>query len=125
MCSALSRQVDQVAVVGAPDPVLGEIGVAFVVPVGTPAAAPPDEGVLLGPVRDAVAAVLADYKAPDRVVVVDGLPLTSMMKVDKRALGEQAALLPPLRPGGVEPPTRHTGETTAETANEMNGARAS
>jgi non-ribosomal peptide synthetase component E (peptide arylation enzyme) len=29
---------------------------------------------------------VADYKAPDRVEVVDELPLTSMLKVDKRAL---------------------------------------
>jgi acyl-CoA synthetase (AMP-forming)/AMP-acid ligase II len=29
---------------------------------------------------------LADYKAPDHVRVVDDLPLTSMLKVDKRAL---------------------------------------
>ncbi len=33
---------------------------------------------------------LADYKAPDRLVLVDSLPLTSMMKVDKRSLAERA-----------------------------------
>jgi non-ribosomal peptide synthetase component E (peptide arylation enzyme) len=27
-----------------------------------------------------------DYKAPDEVVVIDALPLTAMMKVDKAAL---------------------------------------
>ena len=37
-------------------------------------------------------AALADYKAPDRLVVVDALPLTSVGKVDKRALAEDAAL---------------------------------
>ena len=40
---------------------------------------------------NAARASLADYKAPDRVVVVDRLPLTSMMKVDKRALADRAA----------------------------------
>ena len=29
---------------------------------------------------------LADYKAPDRLEVVDALPLTAMMKIDKTAL---------------------------------------
>jgi non-ribosomal peptide synthetase component E (peptide arylation enzyme) len=33
---------------------------------------------------------LADYKAPDRVIVVDDLPTTSMLKVDKRALSARA-----------------------------------
>ena len=80
--------LDQVAVVGAPDPVLGEIGVAFVVPApGTD----PDPAELVVALREAACRTLADYKAPDRVVVVDRLPLTSMMKVDKRVLAEQAA----------------------------------
>jgi acyl-CoA synthetase (AMP-forming)/AMP-acid ligase II len=73
--------VAAVAVIGAPDPVLGEIGVAFVVPAN-------EEGDLLE--RDAVRAWcrdrLADYKSPDRVVLVDELPVTAMMKLDKRAL---------------------------------------
>ncbi len=80
--------VAQVAVVGAPDPVLGEIGVAFVVPSGS---GPADGEALLDELRSVARAVLADYKAPDRVVVVDGLPLTSMMKVDKRALADGLA----------------------------------
>jgi acyl-CoA synthetase (AMP-forming)/AMP-acid ligase II len=78
--------VVQVAVVGAPDPVLGEIGVAFVVTDG-----PVDEATLLDDLRATARATLADYKAPDRLVVVDALPLTSMMKVDKRALAGPAA----------------------------------
>jgi acyl-CoA synthetase (AMP-forming)/AMP-acid ligase II len=79
--------VAQVAVVGAPDPVLGEVGVAFV--VLEPDAAPDERG-LLAELRAATGAVLADYKAPDRLVVVDDLPMTSMMKVDKRALADRA-----------------------------------
>ena len=81
--------VAQVAVLGVPDPVLGEIGVAFVVPAGTP----PDERMpALDDLRTFCKAALADYKAPDRLVVVDALPLTSVGKVDKRSLAEHAAL---------------------------------
>ncbi len=90
------QAVEQVAVVGTPDPVLGEIGVAFVVPA---AGDRPDPERLLAELRAAARAVLADYKAPDRVVVVDSLPLTSMMKVDKRMLADRAASAPP--PVGV------------------------
>ena len=31
---------------------------------------------------------LADYKAPDRLEVVAELPMTSMLKIDKGALGQ-------------------------------------
>jgi acyl-CoA synthetase (AMP-forming)/AMP-acid ligase II len=72
--------VARAAVVGAPDPVLGEVGVAFVVPVAD--SPPPTRDTLRSWCRDRV----ADYKAPDRVELVDDLPLTSMLKVDKRAL---------------------------------------
>ena len=56
---------------------IGEIGVAFVVPIEH--TAPPT----LDSLRAFVAARLADYKRPDRVVVTDTLPLTAMMKIDK------------------------------------------
>jgi acyl-CoA synthetase (AMP-forming)/AMP-acid ligase II len=72
--------VARAAVVGVPDTVLGEIGVAFVVPV--PGAEPPTLEVLRAWCRDR----LADYKAPDRLELVDDLPVTSMLKIDKRAL---------------------------------------
>src|SRR5664280_2502694 len=81
--------IAQIAVVGAPDPVLGETGVAFVVPA---AGADVDADALLTALRETASASLADYKAPDRVIVVDDLPLTSMMKVDKRVLADRAAL---------------------------------
>ena len=77
--------VAQVAVLGVPDPVLGEIGVAFVV------AAPERDAPSSPSSGPSVKAALADYKAPDRLVVVDALPLTSVGKVDKRALAEDAA----------------------------------
>jgi acyl-CoA synthetase (AMP-forming)/AMP-acid ligase II len=80
--------VAQVAVVGAPDDVLGEIGVAFVVPAAA-AEVPPE----LDDVRTAVRERLADYKAPDRLYVVEDLPLTPMAKIDKRALAARAAEL--------------------------------
>jgi len=73
------------AVVGAPDPVLGEIGVAYVVAAGA------DDPPTLEALRAWCGARLADYKAPDRVAIVDELPLTAMGKVDKRALGALAA----------------------------------
>ncbi|HYV59842.1 MAG TPA: AMP-binding protein [Acidimicrobiia bacterium] len=76
--------VTRAAVVGVPDPVLGEIGVAFVVP--TARASPPTRDGLRAWCRDR----LADYKAPDRLELVDELPLTSMHKVDKRALAARA-----------------------------------
>jgi acyl-CoA synthetase (AMP-forming)/AMP-acid ligase II len=75
--------VARVAVVGVPDPVLGEVGVAFVVPA--PDAAPPTLDALRAWCRDR----LADYKAPDRLELVDDLPVTSMLKIDKRALVAQ------------------------------------
>ena len=78
--------VAQVAVLGVPDPVLGEIGVAFVV-VAAPHATP-----ALADLRTFCRAALADYKSPDRLVVVDTLPVTSVGKVDKLALAEDAAL---------------------------------
>ena len=79
--------VDQVAIVGVPDPVLGEIGVAFVVRAEGSTS---DEADLLAGLREMVRGSLADYKAPDRLMVLDRLPLTPMMKVDKRVLVELA-----------------------------------
>lgn len=76
--------VARASVVGVSDDVLGEIGVAVVVPADP--AAPPDVAAL----RGHCAAALADYKAPDAVVVVGELPLTPMMKVDPTRLGELA-----------------------------------
>ena len=79
--------VVQVAVVGAPDPVLGEIGVAFVVGVVSAAAPTLDD------LRSASRARLADYKAPDRLHLVAELPVTPMAKIDKRELAARAAEL--------------------------------
>jgi acyl-CoA synthetase (AMP-forming)/AMP-acid ligase II len=58
---------------------LGEIGVLFVVPR-------PGRELELADLRAWVKEQLADYKAPDALVIVDELPLTSIGKVDKKAL---------------------------------------
>lgn len=76
--------VGEVAVVGVPDPVLGEIGLAFV--VAAAGAGPPDPDEL----RRWVGAHLADYKVPDRVVVLTEMPLTSVGKIDRRALAARS-----------------------------------
>jgi len=94
--------VADVSVIGVGAPVIGEIGVAFVVLRGAaaPGADAPgaDAPGADAPGADAPTADdlrawcrerLADYKAPDEVVFVDALPLTSMMKVDKAALRDR------------------------------------
>jgi len=73
--------ISEVAVVGVPDPVLGEIGVAFIVQGGA---------VTEDDLRAWVRTRLADYKAPDRVIAVEQMPVTSVGKIDKRALAESA-----------------------------------
>ena len=68
------------AVIGRAAATIGEIGVAFLVLEPGHRAPTRDE------VRTWVRERLADYKAPDEVVVLDALPLTPMAKVDKQAL---------------------------------------
>lgn len=77
--------VGQIAIVGAPALVIGEIGVAFVVPADH--SRPPSLESLRAWCRER----LADYKAPERLEIVSALPLTAMMKIDKRALRVVAA----------------------------------
>ena len=79
-CLSTHPAVAALAVVPRPDPVMGEVGVAVVVPADP--AAPPD----LEELRAYGAARLARYKLPEDLRVVDALPLTSMDKVDRRAL---------------------------------------
>ncbi|MBU3990940.1 MAG: acyl--CoA ligase [Alphaproteobacteria bacterium] len=78
-------QVRTAAVIGRPAPVIGEIGVAFVEP------ADPADPPSLAELRAWVASQLADYKAPDELVIVDALPLNLVMKVDKLALRDMLA----------------------------------
>jgi acyl-CoA synthetase (AMP-forming)/AMP-acid ligase II len=85
--------VAAVAVVARPDPVMGEIGVAVVVP------ATPDRPPSLDELRSHVAPRLAAFKLPEALRVVEELPLTPMQKLDRRALEavEQAAVGDPRR----------------------------
>jgi acyl-CoA synthetase (AMP-forming)/AMP-acid ligase II len=74
--------VAAVALTPVADPVMGEIGVAVVVPRDT--AAPPS----LAQLRGFAAPHLAPYKLPEALRIVESLPLTVMEKVDRRALRE-------------------------------------
>jgi acyl-CoA synthetase (AMP-forming)/AMP-acid ligase II len=76
--------IARAAVVGVPDDVLGEVGVAVVV-------AAAGEEPHLATLRAHCARELSDYKAPDALVLVDELPLTPMMKVDPVRLAALAA----------------------------------
>jgi acyl-CoA synthetase (AMP-forming)/AMP-acid ligase II len=77
-------QLRAVAVVPRPDPVMGEIGVAVVVPDGGD---PPT----LADLRTFAQDRLARYKLPEAVVALDALPLTAGEKLDRRALAAQLA----------------------------------
>ncbi len=79
--------VAAVAVVPRPDDVMGEIGVAAVVPRDRER--PPS----LADLRDFAAPHIASYKLPEAVHVVDALPLTVGEKVDRRALVDEIAKL--------------------------------
>jgi acyl-CoA synthetase (AMP-forming)/AMP-acid ligase II len=72
--------VADVAVLAQPDDVMGEVGVAVVVPLDR--AAPPT----LQDLRDFARDRLARHKLPERLLVVDELPLTAMQKLDRRRL---------------------------------------
>ena len=76
-------QVAAVAIVPRPDAVMGEVGVAVVVPLD--AADPPD----LDALRTFLEPKLARYKLPEAVRLVDELPLTPMQKIDRRSLAAQ------------------------------------
>ena len=75
--------VDTAAVVGVPDPLWGEVGVAYVL-----ARAPVQAETLLAHCRQR----LANYKLPKRLYVVDALPLLPIGKVDKVALRQRAQI---------------------------------
>jgi acyl-CoA synthetase (AMP-forming)/AMP-acid ligase II len=76
-------EISQAAVVGVPDERMGEVGMAFVVPV---------PGAELSP--DSIIAWarehMANYKVPRYVRIIDQLPLNAMGKVMKFVLRAQA-----------------------------------
>jgi acyl-CoA synthetase (AMP-forming)/AMP-acid ligase II len=77
--------VAAIAVVPRTDLVMGEVGVAVVVPRDS--STPPT----LESLRAFAQNDLAAYKLPEAIQVVDSLPLTAMEKVDRRALSETVA----------------------------------
>ena len=79
-------RVARAAVVGTPAPVIGEIGVAFVIPDAAGA-------VTAGELQAWCRGRIADYKVPDTVVFVDDLPVNATFKVDTRQLKRMAAKL--------------------------------
>ena len=81
--------VAHLAVAPRPDPVMGEIGVAVVVP--TDPVRPP----ALQDLRTLGSSSLAAHELPEALVVVDELPRTAMEKIDRRALAALVETLPP------------------------------
>jgi acyl-CoA synthetase (AMP-forming)/AMP-acid ligase II len=87
--------VREVVVVPRPDDVMGELGVAVVVPLDP--ARPPS----LESLRSFGADRLAGYKLPEALRIIAEIPLTAMLKTDRRTLTAQAAgLVSPARSRG-------------------------
>jgi HIP---CoA ligase len=79
--------IAQVAVIGIPDERMGEVGMAYVVPV--PGKSPTPDAIIAW-CREQ----MANYKVPRRVEIVDALPQNASGKVTKFALRERAADTP-------------------------------
>lgn len=79
-----SGQFEQVAVIGIPDERMGEVGMAFVVPL--PGESPAPESIIAW-CRDNI----SNYKVPRRVEVMDELPTNASGKVTKFVLRDYAA----------------------------------
>ena len=77
--------VAEIVIAPRPDPVMGEIGVAVVVP--RHADRPPSLDDLRAYGRER----LSSHKLPEALRVVDALPLTAMQKVDRKALADHEA----------------------------------
>lgn len=77
--------VRDVVIVPRPDEVLGEIGVAVIVPTN------PSRPPTLADLRDHGGSLLAHHKLPEALRVVTALPLTAMQKIDRRSLRENEA----------------------------------
>ncbi len=78
-----NEDVAQAAVIGIPDERMGEVGMAFVVPV--PGRAPTEASVISW-CREH----MSNYKVPRRVEIVDALPMNASGKVTKFVLREWA-----------------------------------
>ncbi|MBL8352740.1 MAG: AMP-binding protein [Burkholderiaceae bacterium] len=77
-------QVVMAAVIGMPDPVMGEIGRAYVI-------ARPGSGLNEAELRRWCAEHLADYKVPRQVLLREALPMTPAGKIHKAALRDELA----------------------------------
>jgi acyl-CoA synthetase (AMP-forming)/AMP-acid ligase II len=80
--------VAEIAITSRDDPVMGETGVAVVVPADA------RQAPSLADLREHGCGRLAPYKLPETVRIVEALPLTSMEKLDRRALRELARAEP-------------------------------
>ncbi|MHB1138049.1 MAG: class I adenylate-forming enzyme family protein [Microthrixaceae bacterium] len=78
-------EVLDVVVVPRPDEVMGEVGLALVVPRDP--SAPPT----LASLRDHGQGELARHKLPEQLLVTGALPLTSAQKIDRAAAAEEVA----------------------------------
>lgn len=89
--AALSEHplVADVAVVPVADDVMGERGVAHVVPAAG------SRAPTLEDLREFLRSRIAAYKMPEGLRILDALPLTAMQKVDRRALIAHASTVDP------------------------------
>ncbi|MGU3582093.1 AMP-binding protein [Rhodococcus sp. C26F] len=78
--------VREVAVVAAPDRMLGEVPVAFVIAAGSE-----DESRLASDIDAMCVRMLADFKRPRRVLFVDELPRSTLNKIAKARLRARLA----------------------------------
>jgi acyl-CoA synthetase (AMP-forming)/AMP-acid ligase II len=78
--------VRELAIVPRPDDVMGEVGVAVVVPND------PHQPPTLEDLRAFATDKLARFKLPEALRVVEQIPLTPMLKVDRRALARSVTL---------------------------------
>lgn len=76
-------KIEQVAVVGVPDPILGERVGAYVIPHGNE---PPTLADVVSFLRSKQ---IAPYKFPERLKIVESFPMLSDTKVNKRLLAEE------------------------------------
>ncbi len=107
--AAPSRQSSQVAVVGVPDRRMGEVGLALVVPAG-PEAGDGLDAELVAWAKQR----LANYKVPQRVLPVDGLPANASGKVLNRELREEYGGAPMSRSGRTHIRAENSAENRAE-----------
>lgn len=77
-------QVVMAAVIGVADPVMGEVGRAYVI-------AKPDSALNEAELRSWCAQHLADYKVPRQVSLREALPMTPAGKIHKAALRDEVA----------------------------------